>query len=196
MILAPLCATLAPRRSLLRVVGDWSMPVTTAEFLDDFFRLGLAVLCGMLIGINRDAKAKTAGMRTLALVALGAALVTTAAATHPDFIGHFDAESRVIQGAVQGVLAGIGFIGAGAILRHGRHNEVVEGVTTAATVWMAAALGISCGLARWPLVLIGLGFVFAILLVAKPIERMILERFGVAADESEDAPAPPAPPPA
>lgn len=155
----------------------------SGDYLDAFFRLGLATLCGLLIGINRDAKAKTAGMRTLALVALGAALVTTAAESHPDFIGHPDAVSRVLQGAIQGVLAGIGFIGAGAILRRGRHEEIVHGVTTAATVWMAAALGIACGLARWPLVLISLIFVFIILIVAKPIERWILERFALHDEE-------------
>lgn len=153
--------------------------MSSPELIDTIIRLGLASLCGLLIGINRDTKAKTAGMRTLGLVALGAALVTMAAATHPDFGGHADAQSRVLQGAIQGVLAGIGFIGAGAILRHGRHEEIVHGVTTAATVWMAAALGIACGLARWPLVLVALGFVFVILIVAKPIERWILNRFGV-----------------
>jgi len=160
--------------------------LSSPELIDAIIRLGLASLCGLLIGINRDARAKTAGMRTLALVALGAALVTMAAATHPDFGGHADAESRVLQGAIQGVLAGIGFIGAGAILRHGRHEEIVHGVTTAATVWMAAALGISCGLARWPLVLVAIGFVFVILIVAKPIERWILIRFGV--EEKHKAP--------
>lgn len=153
--------------------------MSAAEFLDAFVRLGAASLCGLLIGVNRDAKVKTAGMRTLALVALGAALVTLAAVTHPEFGGHADAESRVLQGAIQGVLAGIGFIGAGAILRHGRHEEVVHGVTTAATVWMAAALGIACGLARWPMIVVALGFVFVILIVAKPIERWILARFAL-----------------
>lgn len=153
--------------------------MTSADWIDAAIRLGVASLCGLLIGINRDVKAKTAGMRTLALVALGAGLVTMVAATHPEFSGHPDAESRVLQGVIQGVLAGIGFIGAGAILRHGRHDEVVHGVTTAATVWMAAALGIACGLARWPLVTVALVFVFIILIVAKPIERWILEWFGV-----------------
>lgn len=169
--------------------------MTSADFIDAFIRLGLASLCGLLIGINRDVKAKTAGMRTLALVALGAGLVTMVAATHPEFSGHPDAESRVLQGVIQGVLAGIGFIGAGAILRHGRHDEVVHGVTTAATVWTAAALGIACGLARWPLVVVALFFVFVILIIAKPIERWILDWFGV--EEKAKAPTvpPPGPPP-
>lgn len=146
-------------------------------------RLGLATVCGLLIGVNRDAKEKTAGMRTLALVALGAALVTMAAITFPDFIGHPDALSRALQGVIQGVLAGIGFIGAGAILRKGRHEEVVHGVTTAATVWMAATLGIVCGLANWSLVGVALVLVFVILIIAKPIEHWILQRFGAASSE-------------
>ncbi len=169
--------------------------MSETELLDALIRLGLASLCGLLIGINRDTKAKTAGMRTLALVALGAALVTMAAVTHPDFGGAPDAESRVLQGAIQGVLAGIGFIGAGAILRRGRHEEIVHGVTTAATVWMAAALGISCGLARWPLVLVAIVFVFVILIVAKPIERWILSRFGLAEPPAEAGAQSPAEPP-
>jgi len=150
----------------------------TSVLLDQALRLCLATLCGFLIGINRDAREKTAGMRTLALVALGAALVTLTAISVPEFVGEPDALSRALQGAVQGVLAGIGFIGAGAILRHGKHDEMVRGVTTAATVWMAAALGIACGLANWPLVAIALALVFIILMVAKPIEKWILERFG------------------
>jgi putative Mg2+ transporter-C (MgtC) family protein len=146
--------------------------------LDQALRLSLATLCGFLIGVNRDAREKTAGMRTLALVALGAALVTMTAISVPEFQAHPDALSRALQGAIQGVLAGIGFIGAGAILRRGKHEEMVRGVTTAATVWMAATLGIACGLANWSLVAIALVLVFIILMVAKPIEMWIIVRFG------------------
>jgi putative Mg2+ transporter-C (MgtC) family protein len=154
----------------------------TSVVIDQALRLGLATLCGFLIGINRDAREKTAGMRTLALVALGAALVTMSAVSVPEFYGHPDALSRALQGAIQGVLAGIGFIGAGAILRHGRREEVVRGVTTAATVWMAATLGVACGLANWTLVVIALVLVFLILMVAKPIELWIIRKFGIYED--------------
>jgi len=146
------------------------------SYLDTALRLGVAVLCGLLIGINRDAKEKPAGMRTLALVSLGAALATVSVSHVAAFVGHPDAQSRVLQGVVQGVLAGIGFIGAGAILRRGKRDEVVHGVTTAATVWVSAALGVACGLGDWPVAIISLVLVFAILIVAKPIERHMLER--------------------
>ncbi|MCX5513276.1 magnesium transporter [Kaistia algarum] len=165
----------------------------TSVLLDQALRLGLATLCGFLIGINRDAREKTAGMRTLALVALGAALVTMTAISVPEFAGHADALSRGLQGAIQGVLAGIGFIGAGAILRRGKHEELVRGVTTAATVWMAATLGIACGLANWSLVVIALVLVFVILMVAKPIELWILQRFGQTDSGSADASPPTGP---
>ena len=102
----------------------------------------------MAIGINRDLQNKPIGMRTLALVALGAALVAVAGIDHPGMAPHPDALSRVIQGIIQGVMAGISFIGAGVILRDAQ-SKTVEGLTTAATVWVAAALGIACGLAAW-----------------------------------------------
>jgi len=146
------------------------------SYLDTALRLGVAVLCGLLIGINRDAKEKPAGMRTLALVSLGAALATVSVSHVAAFVGHPDAQSRVLQGVVQGVLAGIGFIGAGAILRRGKRDEVVHGVTTAATVWVSAALGVACGLGDWPVAIISLVLVFGVLIIAKPIERHMLER--------------------
>jgi len=59
-----------------------------------------------------------------------------------------DAMSRVVQGIIQGIMAGISFVGAGVILRNAE-NRTVEGLTTAATVWVSAALGIACGLGAW-----------------------------------------------
>lgn len=163
------------------------------SYLDTALRLGVAVLCGLLIGINRDAKEKPAGMRTLALVALGAALATVSVTHVTAFVGHPDAQSRVLQGVVQGVLAGIGFIGAGAILRRGKRDEVVHGVTTAATVWVSAALGVACGLGDWPVAIISLVLVFGILIIAKPIERHMLERVQAFEREHHNGHAPDAP---
>ena len=148
----------------------------TELYLDISLRLGSAALCGLLIGFNRDTHEKPAGMRTLALVALGAALVTLSALRIPQFIGEPNALSRVLQGVIQGVLAGIGFIGAGAIMRLGRHGENVQGVTTAATVWVSAALGIACGLGQWPIVLVAMVLVFLILVAAKHFENWLLHR--------------------
>ena len=103
--------------------------------LDQFIvRLLVAALAGMSIGIEREWREKAAGLRTLTLVSAGSALfVLTAATTMP-------AESvRMIAG----VTAGIGFLGAGAILRH---EGEVFGLTTAASVWMSAALGVTAAL--------------------------------------------------
>lgn len=126
-------------------------------------RLGAAVAAGMVIGLNRDLREKPIGMRTLALVALGAATVSLATVYFANLVQHPDPLSRVVQGLIQGVMAGISFIGAGVIIRNARARSV-EGLTTAATVWVAAALGIACGLAAWTVV--GVTVVLAVLVLA------------------------------
>jgi putative Mg2+ transporter-C (MgtC) family protein len=130
--------------------------------LDEILRLFVATGAGIVIGINREVRDKPLGMRTLALVALGSAL---AAMTAIDFRGigdHPDALSRVVQGVLQGVLTGIGFIGAGVVLRDPK-SSTIRGLTTAASVWVTAAMGIACALAAWHLVIVGLGLTLAIL---------------------------------
>ena len=115
---------------------------------DAALRLAAATLAGIVIGFNRDMHNKPIGMRTLALVSLGAATVTVASIQYDVMAAHPDALSRVVQGVIQGIMAGISFIGAGVILRD-QQKGTVEGLTTAATVWISAALGIACGLAAW-----------------------------------------------
>lgn len=97
-----------------------------------------AALFGMLLGINRALNHKPAGLRTHALVALGAALaVVTINQFAPQ---HTDAASRVMQG----IITGIGFIGAGVIIHHDA-NHRVEGLTTASSIWMSSMIGLACG---------------------------------------------------
>lgn len=130
--------------------------------LDEILRLLIASGVGIAVGIDREIHGKPLGMRTLALVALGSAI---AALTAIDFRGldhNPDALSRVVQGVLQGVLAGIGFIGAGVVLRD-KDTGVVKGLTTAATVWVTASLGIACALAAWHLVLSGVALTLIIL---------------------------------
>ena len=127
-------------------------------------RLAAAALTGMAIGINRDLAQKPIGMRTLGLVSLGASTVTVAAIQVQGMAENADALSRVVQGVIQGVMAGISFIGAGVILRD-PHARTVDGLTTAASVWVTAALGIACGLGMWGVVAIGAAIAL-ILLVA------------------------------
>ena len=95
------------------------------------WHLTTATLIGGTLGLNRQLHRKPAGLRTQAMVALGAALAGA--------IGGGDA-SRVIPG----VLTGIGFLGAGVIIHHDADHRV-EGLTTAASIWVAGILGLSCG---------------------------------------------------
>src|SRR5262245_38924777 len=119
-------------------------------------------MAGILIGINRDLANKPMGARTLALVALGAAIVAVAGLRLEGISQHPDALSRVVQGVIQGVMAGISFIGAGVILRDPQ-ARTVEGLTTAATVWVTAAIGIACGLGSWHTAVIGTVATFFVL---------------------------------
>ena len=136
------------------------------SYFDVGLRLGAAALAGGTIGINRDLADRPIGTRTLGLVALGAAVVAVASIEVTGMAENPDAMSRVVQGIIQGVMAGISFIGAGVILRNAQ-ARTVEGLTTAATVWVTAALGMACGFGRWDVVVIGTAIAL-LLLVAAP----------------------------
>jgi putative Mg2+ transporter-C (MgtC) family protein len=142
------------------------------ELLDIVLRLSAATAAGMLLGLNRDMRDKPIGMRTLGLVALGTATVTISTVHFENLIDHPDALSRVVQGVIQGIMAGISFIGAGVILRDSETRSV-EGLTTAATVWVTAALGIACGLAAWRIVGVALALSLVLLVVVAWIERVV-----------------------
>jgi putative Mg2+ transporter-C (MgtC) family protein len=140
------------------------------DILDVALRLCAAVAVGMVIGLNRDLADKPMGMRTLGLVSLGAAVVAVSTVHFRDLANHPDALSRVVQGVIQGIMAGIGFIGAGVILRDAK-AETVKGLTTAATVWITAALGIACGLAAWQIVALSLLLAVFLLVVVARVEN-------------------------
>ncbi|MCK0196235.1 MgtC/SapB family protein [Ancylobacter sp. 6x-1] len=142
---------------------------------DALARLAAAAIIGMVIGINRDIRGKPTGMRTLGLVCTGAALVSLTAIRFGDLASHPDATSRVVQGIVQGVLTGIGFLGAGVVIRDNGSLKI-HGLTTAATVWMTAALGISCALASWSLIAMGVFITLGLLVVLHPIEKCLESR--------------------
>ncbi len=155
---------------------DPSPPLTpSVDLLDIVLRLLAAVSVGVLVGLDREWRGKPVGVRTLALVSLGSALVSLATFHLSVLNGEPDAISRVVQGIIQGVMAGIGFIGAGAILRHPDGGEV-QNLTTAATVWVTAALGIACGLATWSIVWIGAGLTLLVLIALHPLDAWIEKR--------------------
>ena len=132
-------------------------------------RLSAAVAVGAVIGLDRELRRKPAGLRTMALVSLGSAVYVLAALDSGGGVS-FDAGSR----SIQGVVTGVGFLGAGSILR-GDTDSSVRGLTTAASIWLAAATGVACGLAQWPLV-IGSAAFGVLVLVLSPVERIIHNR--------------------
>jgi len=133
-------------------------------------RLVAAMILGGIIGIQRERSGKAAGFRTHMLVCLGTAVFVITCSS----VGMaFDAISRVIQGLV----TGIGFIGAGTILKLDREEEI-KGLTTAAGIWMTAAIGITIGLGAVGVALISTVLALMILALAQPVEDFLLKRRG------------------
>ena len=131
-------------------------------------RLLIATLVGGILGSNRELHGKAAGVRTHALVSLGAAIVTVAILRQQ--VEGTISDPNAIGRIIQGILTGIGFLGAGVILRDaGGH---VSGLTTAATIWVCAALGIVCGLGYWSLLGVSVGLTLAVLLFGEAFERV------------------------
>lgn len=146
-----------------------------------FIRLFVAALIGGLIGLNRFAHHRYIGVRTLALVSLGATGLIVAALENGSGSDQLAAASRIIQG----IVTGIGFIGAGVIVQRERGRKV-HGLTTAATVWVSAAAGILCGLGAWRVLVTVAVLVGIVLLVGGPIEKLLVARY--AADTDQDPP--------
>ena len=139
------------------------------SYADVLVRLTAAVAVGFVIGLDRELRRKPAGLRTMALVSLGSAVYVLAAIDSGAGVS-FDAGSR----SIQGVVTGVGFLGAGAILR-GDSDSSVRGLTTAASIWLAAASGVACGLAQWPLV-VGSASLGVLVLILSPVERILHNR--------------------
>jgi len=142
----------------------FDLPADTNEVI---VRLFAAAAIGACIGLDREVRRKPAGMRTHALVALGSALVTLVVVRFDPAALHVDAISR----AIQGIIAGVGFLGGGAILK--AEHEMVSGLTTAASIWLVASLGIACGVGQWVAALIALAFALIILIVGGPVEGLV-----------------------
>ena len=136
-------------------------------------RLALAGALGALVGFEREARNHPAGMRTHALVGLGACLFTVAGAYGFTDVGK-GTNVNPDRVAAQ-VATGIGFIGAGAILRSGLN---VRGLTTAATLWLVAALGVTVGAGAYATAAIGFAVVLAVLIGLRLAKPVLLDRVG------------------
>jgi len=133
----------------------------TLSVADFALRLGAGVGCGALIGLERQWRARRAGLRTNALVAAGATLFVLYAAATPD-----SSPTRVASY----VVSGIGFLGAGVILREGVN---VRGLNTAATLWCSAAIGVLAASGNLLFALIGTGTVIGLHVFGRPLGRLI-----------------------
>ena len=128
-------------------------------------RLTAALLAGGIIGLQREASGKAAGLRTHVLVCTGTALFVLATLE----VGmQQDAMSRVVQG----LATGIGFLGAGAILKLEDRNQI-KGLTTAAGIWMTAAIGVAIGLGQLGTAAIGTVFAWFVLAILIKVDRRI-----------------------
>jgi putative Mg2+ transporter-C (MgtC) family protein len=142
--------------------------MTPTPFTEALLRLALAAGLGGAIGLEREFRHKPAGLRTNMLIALGSALFSMlsvelgAGAGSPDRI------------AAQ-VVTGIGFLGAGAILRSG---ENVHGLTTAATIWVNAAIGMAAGLGSYTVATVAAAITLTVLALMPVMEKMVDKRRG------------------
>lgn len=130
-----------------------------------FVRLIAALLVGGIIGFQREASGKPAGLRTHMLVCMGTALFVLAA-------GEVGMQQDAMSRVVQGLATGIGFLGAGAILKL-ESSRRIQGLTTAAGIWMTAALGVAIGLGQLGTAAIGTAFAWIVLAILIKLDKQI-----------------------
>jgi len=147
------------------------------ELPDIILRLSAATLIGSVIGLNRNMHHKPTGLRTLALVALGSALsvlVATEAGTG----------ANPASPVLQGIVTGVGFLGAGVIM-HDDSASKVHGLTTAAAIWVTATLGASCGFGFWRPALVSTILTALILIFGGGLEKAIHRRLHPERDDED-----------
>ncbi len=135
----------------------------TDELLRGVVRLVVAMLCGAVVGMQREHVGKPAGLRTHMLVATATALFIIAASG-------YGMDHEPLSRVIQGIVTGIGFLGAGAILKLDRQREI-KGLTTAAGIWMTAAVGVAAGLGRLGTALVSTVLAWLILAAIGRLER-------------------------
>jgi putative Mg2+ transporter-C (MgtC) family protein len=146
--------------------SDW------AVFVDDVMRLSAAALLGGAIGLERELNGHFAGLRTHMMVAIGCAVFVVAGLAIAG-----DERQEAVTRVIQGVAAGIGFLGAGTILKIDEQQKI-KGLTTASSIWLAAALGTVAGLAEYGLAAAAACVALLVLTALRPVEKTIARHFG------------------
>ena len=149
-------------------------PLSDGELIQ---RLLLAAVLGGVLGVEREVRQKAAGLRTNMLIAIGSALFTLMSYELADAAG---ADPGRIAAQI---VTGIGFLGAGAIIRR---DGDIHGLTTAATIWVNAAVGVAAGGGEFHLALIATGVTLIVLLMLQPLESIIDRRFGAGKPRREE----------
>jgi putative Mg2+ transporter-C (MgtC) family protein len=135
-------------------------------------RLALALFVGVVLGLNRWLHHKSAGIRTHSLVAIGSA---TAVMIISNFVQE---DAQAISRVLQGLITGLGFLGAGVII-HEQRSQRVHGLTTAASLWACAIIGAAFGAGHFALGGLSLGAILLTLAVGGPLERLFARLNGV-----------------
>jgi len=145
-----------------------------SDYLEITCRLVSAVLIGAIIGLDRNLHGKPSGMKTLGLVAMGASLATMASLGFD--LQAASRDSNAVSRVIQGIITGIGFLGAGVII-HESGTGRVRGLTSAASIWVTASIGIVCGLGSWQIAGIATVIVLVLFILGRPLERMLHRRW-------------------
>lgn len=133
--------------------------------LDLMVRLLVALVLGAIVGLERERQERAAGLRTVTMVSLGSCLFT--------IVGAYGFANTDPSRVAAQIVTGIGFLGAGTIFLR---KDLVRGLTTAATIWSVAAIGMAAGTAQYFVALFTTLLILSVLMVLKPIERRFFKR--------------------
>ena len=136
--------------------------------LQEVITLVAAIVLGGAIGLEREINGKAAGLRTNILICMGAAAFTIVAQ-------HFSSDLEGATRMMAGVVTGVGFLGAGALIQEGKG---IHGLTTAASIWLVASIGVACGVGLYSLAVTITVLALIVLLGLHPITRLIHKKFG------------------
>ena len=178
-------AASSPPLSVWDTLRDELALSSASDLTSTCVRLLVAVLLGAFIGYNRERQDAAAGLRTHMLVALGAALMVIGAQQS-------GMDSADLSRVLQGIIAGIGFLGAGAIIKL-NEKEQIKGLTTAATIWSTAAIGIAAGLGQAITATAATLLALVILALLPRVEQHIARKSGntrIAQDGEDQNPRP------
>ena len=147
-------------------MAHWDQYATIA------LRLGLALAAGSVLGLNRWLHHKSAGIRTHSLVSIGAAMAVL-------LIGDFvNDDAQSMSRVLQGLITGLGFLGAGVII-HEQQSSKIHGLTTAASLWTCALVGAAFGGGQFMLGLLSMGAIFLALALGGPLEKLVARLLGI-----------------